>query len=577
MEYLEFQGEIIDAMFFSTSNGYTEDSGVIFSNSLPYLKSVESLYDEKISPAFYTNSSMSLQEFYERLGISYQDKLEIIVVERSNSNRVVKLKINGQLFLGKDLYYKLGLRSCDFSIEQIGNNVNISTSELNTKEKNLPSLPHTFSNNSNPNKRVEIEIQPCAVLNLVEIVKSIFQKKVFFKLCQIYINHSYSQRYIIAFSYFVAICKQFPFKKIEEYCNYKTYYYAFRQLFRPFIRKNYKKFLNNCISITKICYFVELLSRMFKFKSMERIYIFSQAKDQLKTACGIIMKNVFNLVKPQLKNNFREFCDKIKKNKIKEKDKMKEKEKEKVKEKEKEKVKGKEKEKAKEKEKEKEKEEEKEKEKEKEKKNEKEKEKENEKEKKKPTLNIDIDTLELVPFFQKKKNNSTRINSFMYESFDSKSNYSVHPNSVDNDVLHQLQSYLMDNNKLNKMEKIKINKNLKDNYLFEDDSNLSQDHPKRNNNVKINFLNPQSINDIKKDKEKEKNSKNEDIKNKNNLILDIKKEDTNEFSPLNNNNINNNNGNKNEENNKKNEQKIKIDKIKIIKSNNPETNADTNV
>ena len=127
MEYLEFQGEIIDAMFFSTSNGYTEDSGVIFSNSLPYLKSVESLYDEKISPAFYTSSSMSLQEFYERLGISYQSNLEVIVVERSNSNRVVKLKINGQLFLGKDLYYKLSLRSCDFSIEQIGNNVNIST------------------------------------------------------------------------------------------------------------------------------------------------------------------------------------------------------------------------------------------------------------------------------------------------------------------------------------------------------------------------------------------------------------------------------------------------------------------
>ena len=62
----------------------------------------------------------------------------------------------------------------NINIDNINNNIknnnnNNSTSELNTKEKNLPSLPHTFSNNSNPNKKVEIEIQPCAVLNLVEL------------------------------------------------------------------------------------------------------------------------------------------------------------------------------------------------------------------------------------------------------------------------------------------------------------------------------------------------------------------------------------------------------------------------
>jgi hypothetical protein len=114
-------------------------------------------------------------------------------------------------------------------------------------------------------------------------------------------------------------------------------------------------------------------------------------------------------------------------------------------------------------------------------------------EKEKPSLNINIDTFDFIPFCQKKKNNSTRINSFMYESFDSKSNYSVHPNSVDNDVLHQLQNYLIDNNK---KEKNKTNKGLKERFLNDEESNKNQDnlfHQKRKNNIKINYLNPNNI------------------------------------------------------------------------------------
>ena len=127
MEYLEYQGEIIDAMFFSTSNGYTEDSGVAFSNSLPYLKSVKSEFDEDVSPVFSKTSVMSLQEFYDRLGLAYSNSLKVIVLERSSSNRVVRLSINGKEFTGRNVYDKLGLRSCDFEIEQIGSNVSIHT------------------------------------------------------------------------------------------------------------------------------------------------------------------------------------------------------------------------------------------------------------------------------------------------------------------------------------------------------------------------------------------------------------------------------------------------------------------
>lgn len=122
-EYMEYDGEIIDALFFSTSNGYTEDSHLVFNLELPYLKSVESSWDQEVSSAFSSKYTYSLQEFYEKLGLEYKDKLDVEILERSNTNRVLKLKINGQEFEGTTLYNKLGLRSTDFEITQVGSNV----------------------------------------------------------------------------------------------------------------------------------------------------------------------------------------------------------------------------------------------------------------------------------------------------------------------------------------------------------------------------------------------------------------------------------------------------------------------
>lgn len=127
MEYLTYDGEVIDAMFFSTSNGYTEDSGVVFANDLPYLQSVSSEWDEEVAAAFYSSQSFSLQEFYERLGLSYDKNLRIEGVGRSDSNRVVKIIINGKEFSGREIYTKLGIRSCDFEISLVGSNVIIET------------------------------------------------------------------------------------------------------------------------------------------------------------------------------------------------------------------------------------------------------------------------------------------------------------------------------------------------------------------------------------------------------------------------------------------------------------------
>ena len=127
MEYLEYNGEIANTMFFSTSNGYTEDSQVVFSEDIPYLKSVDSKWDESISSSFNYEVEMSLYDFYKKLDLNYDKNLSIVLLDRSSSGRIISLKINGKLFTGREVYNKLKIRSTDFAIIQEGEKVKIKT------------------------------------------------------------------------------------------------------------------------------------------------------------------------------------------------------------------------------------------------------------------------------------------------------------------------------------------------------------------------------------------------------------------------------------------------------------------
>ena len=126
-EYLEYDNEVIDALFFSTSNGYTEDSGNIFNFTVPYLISVESPWDKEVSSAYTGTKKMSLQEFYDKLALPYDKNLNIDILKRSNTNRILLLKINNIEFKGTDVYNKLSLKSTDFKISLYGDYVIITT------------------------------------------------------------------------------------------------------------------------------------------------------------------------------------------------------------------------------------------------------------------------------------------------------------------------------------------------------------------------------------------------------------------------------------------------------------------
>ena len=126
-EYLEYNGKVIDAMFFSTSNGYTEDSINIFNFDCEYLKSVESPWDKEVSSTFITKKNIQLTDFYQKLSLPYNKNLNIEIIKRSTTNRILLLKINNTSFKGTDIYNKLSLRSTDFIIELKGDYVTITT------------------------------------------------------------------------------------------------------------------------------------------------------------------------------------------------------------------------------------------------------------------------------------------------------------------------------------------------------------------------------------------------------------------------------------------------------------------
>ena len=126
-EYIFFDDKIIDAMFFSTSVGMTENSEEIFPNELPYLRSVSSTWDEEASPVFKENYSFTLKKFYGLLGLKYNSDLTIKKTSVTSTGRVKEIKINGTIFTGKKVQQLLGLRSNYFTITKVGDAVKIET------------------------------------------------------------------------------------------------------------------------------------------------------------------------------------------------------------------------------------------------------------------------------------------------------------------------------------------------------------------------------------------------------------------------------------------------------------------
>lgn len=125
-QVLTYNGEVVNAFYFSMSNGYTENCELVFAQDLPYLNSVSSKWDNESLNNYSYTINFSKEDFCSSLGITC-DSVEIQDITRSDSNRVLTITINNQTFKGTEMRSKLGLRSTDFDIVINESGVTITT------------------------------------------------------------------------------------------------------------------------------------------------------------------------------------------------------------------------------------------------------------------------------------------------------------------------------------------------------------------------------------------------------------------------------------------------------------------
>jgi stage II sporulation protein D len=116
---ITYQHKPIDAVYFSTSNGYTEDAAEYFGQSLPYLQSVKSPWDVNLSNRYKTLNRMNYSEWARKLNLKTANPKKVAqtmkILSRTSGNRVEQVKIGSRKLSGREIREKLGLRSSHFT------------------------------------------------------------------------------------------------------------------------------------------------------------------------------------------------------------------------------------------------------------------------------------------------------------------------------------------------------------------------------------------------------------------------------------------------------------------------------
>ena len=118
-----YQGQIIEPLYHSTSGGMTEDVVNVYSQDLPYLKSVISPFEEE-SPKFKSITTMTGDEFVNKISENYSNAAitlenfyeKIKLIEKTNSGRIKKIAIGNVIIDGTKFRELFGLNSTNFII-----------------------------------------------------------------------------------------------------------------------------------------------------------------------------------------------------------------------------------------------------------------------------------------------------------------------------------------------------------------------------------------------------------------------------------------------------------------------------
>jgi stage II sporulation protein D len=114
---------VMEPYYFATSSGKTENSEDVFSNSIPYLRSVESPGEEG-SKNFKSSKVFTYKELSEIINKNYKNakvtipniKEQIVVIDRTGAGSVKNIKVASITMTGSKFRTMLNLKSSNFQI-----------------------------------------------------------------------------------------------------------------------------------------------------------------------------------------------------------------------------------------------------------------------------------------------------------------------------------------------------------------------------------------------------------------------------------------------------------------------------
>lgn len=124
-QVMYYGGELVEQpLFHSASGGKTENSEDVFVTALPYLRSVESLYEGE-APYQNESISVSLKTFIDKVssvyGASSVSANTIKILNRSEGGRVDRIQVGNKTLTGRNIRDLFGLRSANFTFAFDGN------------------------------------------------------------------------------------------------------------------------------------------------------------------------------------------------------------------------------------------------------------------------------------------------------------------------------------------------------------------------------------------------------------------------------------------------------------------------
>jgi len=131
---LTYDGMLIDPLYHSTSGGRTENSEDVFATMAPYLRSVESPY-ENHSKHLQVKKTIPIDTFISKFNSLYKNSgltknnigSAIKIQKRNEGGSIAEIKVGNSVVKGRNIREMFGLESADFEVNISGDNIVFTT------------------------------------------------------------------------------------------------------------------------------------------------------------------------------------------------------------------------------------------------------------------------------------------------------------------------------------------------------------------------------------------------------------------------------------------------------------------